>query len=89
MARHFLNDCNCADKMLTDCGCVAHVYADGSGVDLTYCALHAGAAQLLECCRTLTTTWSFRRSYTDAEFVALLAELLPHIEMAVDAALEP
>lgn len=32
---------------LTDCGCEATVYEDGSGIELHYCPLHAAAPELL------------------------------------------
>lgn len=31
---------------LTDCGCEATVYEDGSGIELHYCPLHAAAPDL-------------------------------------------
>lgn len=33
---------------LTDCGCEATVYADGSGIELHYCPMHQAAEQMLE-----------------------------------------
>jgi len=32
---------------LTDCGCKARVYGDGSGVDIDYCPLHSQAPEML------------------------------------------
>ena len=36
---------------LTDCGCEATVYADGSGIEMHYCPMHQAAPQLLEALR--------------------------------------
>jgi hypothetical protein len=38
---------------LTDCGCEATVYADGSGIELHYCPMHQAAPQLLEALKVL------------------------------------
>ena len=38
---------------LTDCGCEATVYADGSGIEVHYCPMHQAAPQLLEALREL------------------------------------
>jgi len=36
---------------LTDCGCEATVYADGSGIELHYCPMHQAAKEMLEALR--------------------------------------
>lgn len=33
-------------KTLTDCGCVAKVHTDGSGVEIYYCPLHEAATEM-------------------------------------------
>ena len=35
---------------LVDCGCVARVYPDDSGIELIYCSMHEAAPDLLEAC---------------------------------------
>jgi hypothetical protein len=39
---------------LTDCGCEATVYADGSGIELHYCPMHQAAKEMLEALREVT-----------------------------------
>lgn len=41
-------------KTLVDCGCGTKVHADGSGVEIYYCPLHAAAPELLEELRDAT-----------------------------------
>ena len=38
---------------LTDCGCEATVYADGSGIELHYCPMHQAAEEMLDALKTL------------------------------------
>lgn len=38
---------------LVDCGCLAYVYADESGIEIEYCPLHESAPDLLEACERL------------------------------------
>ena len=40
---------------LTDCGCEATVYADGSGIELHYCPMHLAARELLEALQDLVS----------------------------------
>jgi len=53
---------------LTDCGCEATVYADGSGIELHYCPLHQAAKQLLEALTNLMEVY-----WSDASPVAVLS----------------
>ena len=44
---------------LVDCGCVARVYPDDSGIELVYCSMHEAAPELLKACEMLveSTGW--------------------------------
>lgn len=40
-------------RTLVDCGCVARVHGDGSGIEIDYCPMHSAASGLLEACKGL------------------------------------
>jgi hypothetical protein len=40
---------------LNECGCIARVYSDGSGVDIEFCPLHNAALELLEALNQIIT----------------------------------
>jgi hypothetical protein len=43
---------------LNDCGCIAKVYADGSGVDIGFCPMHAAAPELLEALKEIADRYA-------------------------------
>jgi hypothetical protein len=48
-------------RTLVDCGCETKVHADGSGVEIYFCPLHAAAPELLEALeQSLTRFYSVR-----------------------------
>lgn len=49
---------------LTDCGCEATVYADGSGIELHYCPMHRAAPQLSKALRACVAQYE-KRAWTD------------------------
>jgi len=38
-------------RTLVDCGCVARVHGDGSGIEIDYCTTHEAAPDLLAACK--------------------------------------
>lgn len=45
---------------LTDCGCVARVHPDGSGIEIDYCDLHEAAPDLLAALQDMLATHTAR-----------------------------
>ncbi|MCI0421484.1 MAG: hypothetical protein L0312_20045 [Acidobacteria bacterium] len=69
-----------SDQLLVDCACAVKVHRDGSGVDITWCPIHAQAEEMGELLQELAVSTSHeadcpRRMVGAAECTCIVARL--------------
>lgn len=67
---------------LTDCGCKARVYGDGSGVDIDYCPLHYQAPAMLAMLRGLLAAYEGHYLVPPDEIMGIWADAKKLIRQA-------